>query len=353
MIRVYHELDDRRVLLVSPENSALSAWDFHCHTAENDSGTLYLTILKSNPEYYYIHRLASELVVEIEGVEQWRGRVLSDQDALKGTVQITAKGCLDYFRDSVMESVELSGEPEAVLAQVVALHNSKPLGDRKKFVLGTVTVQQKIEGLKATNGDKTWMILKRMVSACGGKFLIRRENGVNYIDWLSEYTHVCSQGIRLGLNLIDAVRAASFDELATVLYLYGKSVDGAEITVANVNDGAVYIKNDDAVDLFGWIEDKYRNSNVDDPAELLALGHADLSRRLNTGISVKISASDISPNVSTECIEVGMIVNAELTDQSISLPCTEIDRYYLDPKKTKITLGTSFKAISAMIGGNL
>ncbi len=353
MVEVYHEISGHRGLLVTLADRTRAAWDFHLKTAENDSGTLYLSTLRSNPEFSYLQPLASELVIEQDGVERWRGRYLKDFESMPGIVQITTKGCLDYFRDSVQDAAKLSGSSSAALQHIVAVHNAKPLEVHKKFSIGVIEVDVQLEDFLISAGDKSWDCIKRLVKACGGKISLRRVDGVNLIDWLKGSTHTCSQRVQIGVNLLDISRATEVDRLATVLYLYGKTIDDNETTVASVNNGEIYIKDEDAVALFGWIEDSFRDRSIEDPALLLERGHEELEQRLSATTAVTLRAIDFGDQKMCETIEVGMLVDADLHDGTLSLPCTEVDRYFYDPRKTKISLGSTFKTLSAMIGGNI
>ena len=150
---------------------------------------------------------------------------------------------------------------------------------------------------------------------------------------------------------MDISRATEIDNLATVLYLYGKTIDDNETTVAPVNNNLIYIKDDDAVSLFGWIEDSFRDRSIEDPSLLLERGRKELENRLSSTTSVKLTAIDFGDIQMTEYIEVGMLVIAEVQDKLLSLPCTEVDRYFYEPKRTQISLGSTFKTLSSMIGG--
>ena len=351
-IVLYHEIAGRKEPLATLYDKRYIAMNFHLKTADNDSGQLSFCILKSNPEYPYMQHLVSELIIESNGSEIWRGRYLSDNEDLGDFVSITAAGPMDYLRDTVQDSKTFENTPaKDIFTHIIAGHNARPIEARKKFIIGRITVDRSVEEFKLSPGEKSWNALKRLINVAGGKILVRREDGVFVVDWLKEYTHICSQKVRIGRNLLDASRSSALDSIATVLYLYGKTVDDIETTVASVNNGQNYIVNDEAKAAFGWIEDSYRDSSVDDPQMLLERGKEELAKKLEDVTSIKITALDLSSVDSVESIEVGMLVNAEVHGKEYTLPCTEADRYFWEPTKSKFNLGASFKALSAMIGG--
>ncbi|MBP3413171.1 MAG: phage tail protein [Oscillospiraceae bacterium] len=351
MYELYHEIGRHRGLLASLQDKAFVAWDFSLKTAVNDSGTLSLTALSSNPEVPYLSPLASELVVEKNGVEHWRGRLLAPRSVLQGTVQLTAKGCLDYLRDTIQEEQSLSCSAAEAFTLLISAHNGKPIAANKQFQLGIVDVTGTPKDFRISNGEKTWDVLKRLVKLYGGRIRLRRVDGKNIIDWTCGARPKCSQAITLGLNLLDCIKSSDVDRLATVIYPFGKVTEDATLTVTSVNDGKPYVCDTVAVAAFGWIEDSVRDSSIEDPVKLLEKGRADLESRLSSFHSVELTAIDLDDSHNTEAIEVDMDVDVNLMDKTLTLPCVAVERFFYDCKNTKITLGTSIRALSDMIGG--
>ena len=80
---VYHEIGSYRSVLADPSRQRYAAWDARIKYADNNSGEMSITIAPDNPEYQALACLTSELVVEDDGVEIWRGRLLEPPRGLR------------------------------------------------------------------------------------------------------------------------------------------------------------------------------------------------------------------------------------------------------------------------------
>ena len=351
MYEIFHECGWRRELLVSC-SAKHPAWDVLLRTSESDSGTLSFTTTAANPEISYLNPMKSEIVVERDGLEHWRGRYLDPEEDLTGTIQITVKGCLDYLRDTVQPEATLTCSISEAFSYLITKHNGKPIENNKKFVLGICDLEGSVSNFKISAGDKTWDVFKRLLRQYGGKLRLRRVDGSNVIDWISKNSHTCFQRVSLGINLLDMTKTLDISNLATVIYPFGKVTDGTALGIAAVNDGIPYIVDQDAVTAFGWIEDSYKESSIDSAATLKQAAQRDLADRLASVQAVDLQAIDLADVADAEQIEVHMDVTAVLQDTEITMPCVEVSRYLYEPTKTKISLGTTLKILSTLIGGS-
>lgn len=352
---VYHEIGAYRQVLADPSRPRYAAWDAKIKYADNDSGEMSLTISPENPEFLKLASLTSELVVEDDGQEIWRGRLLDQESDIYGRLKLTAKGVLDYLHDTVQPQQTISGTVADVFTALITAHNGKPIEERKRFVVGVITVTGTVSDYKINAGAKTWSELAKLVKAHGGHIGVRRVDGKHYIDWRAEITDVCTQAVRLGSNILDIKRMINVDDLATVIYPYGKATDGVPLGIGDVNDGVPYLVDTEAVKVFGWVEASYTDSSCEDANQLKTDARSSLSERVAEAKTITVSAVDLSDISDAERIEINKrvpVVAAQLGIDEI-MPCTALTRYLWEPKRTQISLGASMRAISAIIGGML
>lgn len=350
---IYHEIGSYRRVLADPSRQRYAAWDAYIKYADNDSGELSVTIAPDNPEYMTLSSLSSELVVEDDGEEIWRGRLLDSDIDIYGRTRVIAKGVLDYLHDTVQPAATLSGSAADVFSAIIAAHNGKPIEGHKRFRVGTVSVSATLTDYKISAGAKTWDEVSKLVKKYGGHISVRRVDEKHYIDWLAEIGNICSQTVRLGKNLLDLKKTINVDNLATVIYPYGKTTDGIPLGIGAVNGGTAYLEDSDAVAVFGWIETSYTDSSCEDAQELLAAARAELKKRVTEARTIKVSAVDLSDFGNAERIEINNRVRVIAQGINELMPCTALTRYLWEPTRTQISLGASMRAISAIVGGML
>ncbi len=354
---IWHELDGARRLLANNRISRYSAIDAVLRCAVNDSGELSLTIAGDNPEGVRLARMVSELVVTEGDRELWRGR-LTETEATDFTGQqtLTAKGVLDYLHDTIIPPQSFAGLPTDIFAAILSIHNSKPIDAAKRFVAGNcnITASQPVS-LSVNAPKSTWDVLSQLIKDCGGYLVVERNDNVNILHWQEVLDHVSSQQIRFGRNLLSLVRRFAPDDLATVMYAYGKEIDDIPLTIASVNNGLPYVLDANAVETYGWIEAAHENHSCADPTALKKGAEEDLESRLSKVLSLELSAVDLSDlQADAEQINVGDCVPfvSDLNNAAEIVQCIGVQRYIWEPSRTTISLGASMRTISNfLIGG--
>ncbi len=348
---VYHEIGGLRHVLADPTREVYAAWDARIKYAKNDSGELQMALCAENPTAPLLSTMRSELVVEDDGLEIWRGRLIEPTSELGGKISLVAKGCLDYLHDTVMTQQTLSGSAQAVFASILSQHNAKPIEARKRFALGTIDVDGNVEELKVRAGDKTWDVIAKLVKLCGGLVRTQRVDGENRIYWQKESSYVCTQEIRFGRNLLSLADAMQTDKLATVMYAYGRATEDVPLGIETVNGGLSYVTDEEAIATFGWIEAAYTDSSCEDPATLKADAEKELSDRLDEIRTISARAVDLSDIADAEQIGVGMQVRVIAPGMEEAMQCTALERFLFEPARTTLTLGATMRTIKNMIGG--
>lgn len=313
------------------------------------AGSLSMTIPQKNVGYETIERLTTDITVLKDGHEIWMGRVLSESMDFWNNRVLYCEGELAFFNDSTQPPKEYVGYTiRGFLEELIDVHNSKVAANRR-FQLGAVTVHDDETPTYYTNFGKTMETLNDLIEAYGGHMRVRRENGVRYLDYLAEYPNTCTQTIQMGVNLINFTKSWDAEEFATVLIPLGARLENSPIealdaylTVESVNDGEVYIKSDEAVSNYGWIEKTIRWDDVTDPEILLEKGNTYLRDIQFDNLVLELSALDMHYlNVDTEAVklldEIRVISRPHGLDRLF--PVTKLEIPLDSPEKTQFKLG--------------
>ena len=320
---------------------------------DNGAGSLSMKLPPMNVGYASIIRMITDISVQKDGEEIWAGRVLSENKDFWNNRDLYCEGEMAFFNDSSQPPAEYNGlSVRAYLERLIAVHNSKVTPNRR-FTLGAVTVVDKNFPTYYTNYEKTMAILNALVEQYGGHLRVRKVNGVRYLDYLAEYPDTCSQVIQFGSNLIDFTRKWDSTEFATVIIPLGNRLEDSPIealdaylTVESVNQGSMYVKSNEAVAAYGWIEKTVTWDEVSDPAVLLEKAKTYLTDLQFDNLELELSALDLHYlDVNTEAVklldEIRVISRPHGLDRMFPVKKLEIP---LDnPEQTQFTLGDSVK----------
>lgn len=267
----------------------------------NKTNSFNFTIYHNNPMYNSIRKLKSIIEVYDDGELIFRGRPLNDTTDFMKAVTIQCEGELGYLNDSTMEPYSYFGPLRGLLQLYINNHNSQ-VDASKQFTLGKVDVPGDFvrSNIEHTN---TWEELstKTFGSSMGGYLRLRRENGVNYIDYLSDSPYISGQTIELSKNLLDYEKTVKATDIVTVLIPLGaklKDEEGNEtderLTIESVNSGSKFIEHTAGITKYGRIVGYKVWDNINTPELLKTRATNDLNFLVNLGISIKIKAIDLS-----------------------------------------------------------
>lgn len=320
---------------------------------DNAAGTLTMTVPSTNRGYEYIQRMMSDIFVLKDGIEIWRGRVLSENEDFYKNRELTCEGELAFLNDTIQPPKTYSGiSISDYISSLLSVHNEKALGD-KQFIIGTVTVSDDNFPDHSTNYEKTIKLLNDLVDEYGGHLQIRKENSARYLDYLSDYPNSCTQTIRFGENLIDYTKGWDMSEFATVIVPLGNrqssnSTDGQDsyLTVESVNDGSIYVKSDDAVAAYGWIEKTVTWDDVTDASVLLEKANTYLSDLQFDSMELTVNAVDLHYlNPDIEAVELLDQIQVISRPHGLDrvFPVTKLEIPLDSPENTQFKMGVTVK----------
>lgn len=303
---IYYPSDGKAVLISSTLNLEL-----------NTAGSLSFICPPENPYYEKIYNRKSIVSVYRDEKEIFIGEVREQTKDLRGNKKVQCVGLLSYLADSIQPQMEYHDQtPYQLLSKFLKIHNEQ-VDEKKKIMLGRVTVTDSNNSLyRFTNYETTMeVIMTKMVDKLGGYLKLRREEEHLYLDYLrlEEMGKATEQSIEFGVNLLDYTEDLSAEDITTAIIPLGKEIDGDEkdilkkyTDIQSVNDGKNYLVSKEAKDEFGWVCRVIRWDDVTVPANLLRKGAAWLKDNQFEVVELALSAVDLSEfGIPTETIECG------------------------------------------------
>lgn len=326
----------------------------------NTAGSFEFDMPPTHPFYESVRLLTSTVEVLEDGELVWYGRPVEIKTDFWKNKTIYCEGALAYFNDTVQRPHEYNSVfVHTFFSHVVAAHNAQ-VAESRRFTIGQVTVKNK-RVYRNLRYESTADVLKRQcLNAEGGYFFVRREAGVNYIDWLESMPLWTNQPVEFGLNLTELASNMDGKSIVTCVLPLGEVVEetGRELTVASVNDGSDVIESD-AVDTFGRITKVVSFNGVYYPDTLYEDGLEYLQKKQFDGTTIECSAAELhAQNPNYVAFRLGQMVRCHsvphLLDREYPLIRMSLD---LDTAAKTITLGTvdavTLTAVTKEVESNL
>ncbi len=341
-------------LLYDPRVEELQLFDKKISLEVNKTGAFDFTIYPSHPLYNRIFRLKSSIEVYHDNYLLFRGRVLDDEIDFYNAKKVICEGDMAFLNDGIIRPYAYAGSVTGFLQFVIDSYNAQ-VGEEKQFVLGNVTVTDPNDYItrSSINPDSSWnVITDKLVNMLGGYILVRRENGINFLDYLVDSEYRSLQEITLGENLLDLTRNIKGQDIITALIPYGTRLDDSDgnqtdnrLSIVDINNGVDYVFNQEAVAAYGWIFGTETWDDVTVPQNLLTKANAELARRINLNVSVEVNAIDLSMTDAEigefrffEYVKVNSPAHL-LTDYML---VTKLDIDMDNPQNNKLTLGLDY-----------
>ena len=322
----------------------------------NANGSCTFVLPPGNRLYNEIRRRKSIVTVHQDGEEIFRGRVLdSEVDQFKQK-SVYSEGVRSFLNDSQAAPHTYHGTPRSFLEKLITEHNEQVEED-KHFTIGQVTIDRADEEMECENvayWETFREIDEKLLSAYGGYMKTRYEDGVLYLDWLKEYGRSNTQEIRFAVNLLDIRDKQDTAEIFTILRPLGAALLGSDgeyappLTIASVNDGRDYIKDDDAIAKYGRIWRTQTWNHIEDPAKLLekAQEFMKIGAEMRT---ITLKAIDMHfLSGSAQAIHVGDKVHIVSPPHGLDLEkvCCRINLDLVNPEETIYTFGEPPRALT-------
>lgn len=336
-------------LMWDPRNEDLAIINPVLTLEDSCAGSMTFTLPPSHPFYDVINRRSSIIEVRRDDQWLWSGFVQETTDDFWKRRKFDCVGELSYLSDTIQPQKEYRNVTiRSFLQGVLTEHNLK--SDRD-FQVGAVTVTDPNDAIyRFTNRENTLHCIKdKLLDRLGGHFRIRHDNGDVLLDYLKDYPRTSRQVIDFGKNLLDFASNIDMSEIATVIVPLGaKQGDSTDVlekrlTIESVNDGKEYLKSDDAVAEYGWIERVVTWDDVTVAANLKTKGQAYLNDIQYESMVLTVSAVDLH-NLDVDIDTIDLLDEIRVVSRPHGLdrlfPVTKKTIPLDKPSQEKLTLGT-------------
>lgn len=333
------------------------------------AGSLTFQIPPNNKYYNALAQLTTVITVEMDDVEIFRGRVLTNNRNFNNIRTIYCEGDLAYLVDSVQKAEKYDGKAHALFHNIISAHNAR-VEASKRFTVGDITVEDRDVLLTGKSDNITdaetgkfdykqiavnaiadeWRNTFDFIETClidytGGYLRTRRQNGTTYIDLVTDYGSTAVQEIEFGKNMLDLTEEVSAEDVFTVLIPLGDE----NLTIESVNNGSDELVDTAAVARYGRIVKTHVFDSVNNAETLLENGERYLASNVNVPVTLTVKAVDmhlVDPDASP--IHVGDKVHVTSSPHGMAdqLTCTKIEYDMENPANNTYTFGTPKQSLT-------
>ncbi|WP_313584191.1 phage tail spike protein [Lacrimispora sp.] len=322
--------------------------------------TFNFTIDPTHPNIDKIKTLTSEIRIYKDGTIIFFGRSITPSWDMYNANTVYCVGGLSYLADSIIAPFELTGSVDDLMTQLLAVHNSMVAAD-KQFRKGIVNVAGTFITRTLEEYTPTLDVLHNLLDVYNGYLRARKNNGINYLDFVSDYGGINSQVIRFGQNILDVQKGADAAELITCLIPEGDSVDitnpdgttGSQtVDITSVNGGKNYIESAIGVAKWGRIFGYVKFEGITDPATLLQEATTYLANKILLPETIELTALDLSyMDTTVDAFKIGLWTQCESKPHSLSgtYLLKKMVRHLTAPQNDKIILGETQKTLTGTV----
>ena len=298
------------------------------------------------------------------------GRVLTmtNEMSTNGFVQkVVCEDFLSYLHDSAQWFQKLPNKGAEDYLKIVFESANVQIEEYKRITPRNITVQSKSDRpFRYIGYDSSWdTVRERIINNIGGYLTLREFNTRLYVDWTKDIGVTKESPIKLGQNIKSASREVDFDGLATIIVPIGADLQSqnqgqeedqspdvtrAQLDIRSVNDGKMYLADEELIKEFGFIRKSVIWTEIDNANILLARGKQYLRNQKIALAKWTISAVErylIDSRYSK--FRIGnkhKIINAPLSGiETLQILEKKID--ILNPQSVDLTIGSQSQSLSA------
>lgn len=298
----------------------------------------------------------------------FEGRVLTYSDSMdtSGIIQKTAvcEGLEGFLHDSAQPWAEYHNTTPRDFLQALINEHNKQVESYKQIRLGDVTVTNSTDNVYRfvdDTKDTYENIQDKLVSRLGGEIKLRNEAGILYLDYKPMIGNAAKQKIQLAHNMLSSSRNIDPTEVITVLKPLGATqerhnedenkteVSSPRLTIASVNDGDVYLRDEELIKEFGIRTKAQTWDDVTTADMLLQKGRNYLASQKAIKYELQLSYVDLSYiNDNADMLDCGdtiAVVN-QLQGIEISERIIAMSIDLLQVQNTTVTLSNDPLAIN-------
>nr|DAR33245.1 MAG TPA: tail protein [Caudoviricetes sp.] len=298
------------------------------------------------------------------------GRVLTmaNEMSTNGFVQkVVCEDFLSYLHDSAQWFQKLPNKGSEDYFKIIFDSANVQIEEFKRITPRNITVHSRSDRpFRYIGYDSSWdTVRERIINNIGGYLTLREFNTRLYVDWTDKIGVTKESPIKLGQNIKSASREVDFDGLATIIVPIGADLQSqnqgqeedqspdvtrAQLDIRSVNDGKMYLADEELIKEFGFIRKSVIWTEIDNPSILLARGKQYLRNQKIALAKWTISAVErylIDSRYSK--FRIGnkhKIINAPLSGiETLQILEKKID--ILNPQSVDLTIGSQSQSLSA------
>lgn len=298
------------------------------------------------------------------------GRVLTmtNEMSTNGFVQkVVCEDFLSYLHDSAQWFQKLPNKGAEDYFKIIFDSANVQIEEFKRITPRNITVHSRSDRpFRYIGYDSSWdTVRERIINNIGGYLTLRELNTRLYVDWTTDIGVTKESPIKLGQNIKSASREVDFDGLATIIVPIGADLQSqnqgqeedqspdvtrAQLDIRSVNDGKMYLADEELIKEFGFIRKSVIWTEIDNPSILLARGKQYLRNQKIALAKWTISAVErylIDSRYSK--FKIGnkhKIINAPLSGiETLQILEKKID--ILNPQSVDLTIGSQSQSLSA------
>lgn len=126
--------------IFQPMDNSLSLFTPKLTLEMGKAGALSFQIPPSNRYYNALPQLTTMITVEMDDVEIFRGRVLTNNRNFNNVRTVYCEGDLAYLVDTVQKAERYNGKTHDLFRKIIEAHN-KRAGADKQFLVGDITIE--------------------------------------------------------------------------------------------------------------------------------------------------------------------------------------------------------------------
>lgn len=317
----------------------------------NSVGSLKFTIHPNHPEFDSIKTLTSIVkVYKITGPKKkwlFSGRVMTMENDIRNSGQVDCEGVMAFLCDSIVTPYEYKGTPADYVLNLVNSHN-KQVDEGKRFTIGVLDLADADSNNYITRANSNYPdtlaeINDKVVKLLNAYISVREESGKLYFDCNQTITHINTQRIEFGENIIDISKTVTAEEIKTVMIGRGAEDDeGNRLTVM--------AENADAIAKYGRIVGTVEFENVSTDHQLALKTAAYLDSVLGIKNTVEVKAIDL--NMTDSDIQEISLGHAYVTSRQNDLDnewmlISKMQLHLMEPENSTFTLGATKATISS------
>lgn len=322
------------------------------------TGLFEFTIHTSHPYYDSVNVMTSRLAVYRNDTIIFYGRVLKIEYGFHNEKRVYCEGALAFLLDSVVEPTAFYGDNEGYFHHLLKIHNAQ-VGADKQFTPGNFSLAYYYP-FEVSSSEYTTTLdeINNRIIVPDTYLQVRHENGVMYLDALSysvNISNVSGQTIEFGKNLLDIRRETNGSEIFSSIIPLGAEVNGARITISDVNNWKTNLVYQPAVDKYGLIHKVVIFDGITDPQVLMNRANVYLQEHFEAEDTIEIDVADISDidENTTDSFMPGQWVKVQSKHHLKENPS-----YYLvkkmsirisDPGQTRVFVGRLKSGITSVI----